>query len=292
MIRLGFSIVLSSVLLGALVAGMCRADEEETAIRQVVESYVASFNAGDAAALAELWAEDAEFITPGGETYQGREAIQGGFETFFKENEGAKLEVDVASIQVGEANTAVEQGTARVTFSDETVSETTYVARYTKQHDKWLMTNVRESDKAPSHYEQLKGLEWLIGEWIDRDDKSSVHTTCKWTKNKNFISRSFAVSFDDQVDLEGTQVIGWDPSKQVIRSWIFDSDGGFGVGVWSQKGDRWTIRALRVLSDGRKASAVNVLTYVDENTFTWESTGREVDGELLPNLGPVTVVRK
>jgi hypothetical protein len=154
------------------------------------------------------------------------------------------------------------------------------------------MTNVRESDQAPSHYEQLKGLEWIVGEWIDRDENSSVHTTCKWTKNKNFISRSFAVSFGDQVNLEGTQVIGWDPSKQVIRSWIFDSDGGFGVGVWSQKGNRWTIRALRVLPDGRKASAVNVLTHVDDNSFTWESTGREVDGELLPNLGPITVVRK
>jgi uncharacterized protein (TIGR02246 family) len=253
---------------------------------------VASFNGGDAAALAELWAADAEFITPSGETFQGRDSILKGFETFFKENEGAKLEVDIASIQIEDANTAVEEGTARVTLPDQSVSETSYVARYTKQDDKWVMKSVREAEKPPSHYEQLKALEWFIGEWIDRDEKSSVHTTCRWTKNKNFISRSFAVTFGDQIDLEGTQVIGWDPSKQVIRSWIFDSDGGFGVGIWSQKGNRWTIRALRVLSDGRKASAVNVLTYVDENTFTWESTGREVDGEVLPNLGPITVVRK
>jgi uncharacterized protein (TIGR02246 family) len=279
-------------MFGAFLAGNGQAGEEETIIRKTVESYVASFNAGDAAALAELWARDAEFITPSGETVQGREQILKSFETFFKENEGAKLEVDIASIRAEDTNTIIEEGTARVTFPDESVSETNYVARYAKQDDKWLMTNVRESDKAPSHYEQLKGLEWMIGEWIDRDEKSSVRTTCKWTKNKNFISRSFAVSFNDQIDLEGTQVIGWDPSRQVIRSWMFDSDGGFGVGVWSPKGNRWTIRALRVLPDGRKASAVNVLTYVDENTFTWASTGREVDGEILPNLGPITVVRR
>jgi len=289
--RLGVSAV-SGVLLGAFLAGICAADEEEAAIRKVVDSYVTSFNAGDAAALAALWTEDAVFITPSGETFQGREAILKGFESFFEEHEGAKLEVDIASIRVEDANTAIEEGTARVTFPDQSVSETNYVARYAKQDDTWLMTNVRESDKSPSHYEQLKGLEWMIGEWIDRDEKSSVHTTCKWTKNKNFISRSFAVTFGDQIDLEGTQVIGWDPSRQVIRSWIFDSDGGFGVGVWSQRGDRWTIRALRVLADGRKASAVNVLTRVDDNAFTWESTGREVDGEVLPNLGPITVVRK
>ena len=122
--------------------------------------------------------------------------------------------------------------------------------------------------------------------------RSTSKTTCRWTKNKNFITRSFAVSIADLIDLEGTQVIGWDPAEKVIRSWLFDSDGGFGVGVWSRKERRWTIQALQVLPDGRRASSVNVLTQVDEDTFTWESTGREVDGEVLPNIGPVTVVRK
>ena len=116
--------------------------------------------------------------------------------------------------------------------------------------------------------------------------------TCRWTKNKSFITRSFGVSVKGRTDLEGTQVIGWDPAKKVIRSWLFDSDGSFGVGIWTRKGDRWTIQALQVLSDGRKATSVNVLTKVDDDTFTWESTGREVAGEVLPNIGPVTVVRK
>jgi hypothetical protein len=151
---------------------------------------------------------------------------------------------------------------------------------------------VRETVPAPSHYEQLKQLEWLIGRWVDRSEGSSVDTVCRWTKNRNFISRSFAVSFGDEIELEGTQVIGWDPDKKVIRSWLFDSDGGFAVGLWTRQGNRWKIQSLHVLGDGRKASSVNLLTYVDENKFTWESTDREVDGELLPNLGPVTVVRE
>jgi hypothetical protein len=166
------------------------------------------------------------------------------------------------------------------------------VARYVKQGDKWLLKSLHEAEKAPSHYEQLKELEWLIGEWVDTDEGASVRTTCRWTKNRNFITRSFAVSIGEITGLEGTQVIGWDPAEKVIRSWLFDSDGGFGVGVWSGKDNRWTIRALRVLPDGRKGSAVNVLRRVDEDTFTWESTGREVDGEVLPNVGPVTVSRK
>ncbi len=260
-------------------------------ISAAVKSYVSVFNRGDANAMASYWTEDAVFVAPSGEKHEGRQAIRKGFESFFKDNDGAKIEVDIASIVFEEADVAVEQGTSRVILADDSISETTYEARYKKEGGSWKLTSVRESVPAPSHYEQLKSLEWMIGQWGDGEN-SSVQTACRWTKNKNFISRSFAVSLGDQVDLEGTQVIGWDPGKQVIRSWLFDSDGGFAVGLWKQKDRQWKIQSLHVLPDGRKASSVNLLTQVDENTFTWESTGRAVDGEILPSLGPVTVKRR
>jgi hypothetical protein len=34
------------------------------------------------------------------------------------------------------------------------------------------------------------------------------------------------------------------------------------------------------------------MTYVDDNTFTWQSVNREVAGELLPNVDEVVVVRQ
>ena len=43
-------------------------------------------------------------------------------------------------------------------------------------------------------------------------------------------------------DLEGTQVIGWDPAAGTIRSWMFDSDGGFGEGTWSKKDNSWIVK--------------------------------------------------
>ena len=79
-----------------------------------------------------------------------------------------------------------------------------------------------------SHYEYLKDLEWMIGEWVDSDDNSTISTVCAWSKNRNFITRSFSVSIEGHIGLEGTQVIGWDPEKKRIRSWMFDSEGGFG----------------------------------------------------------------
>ena len=285
-------VLLAAGCLAAMAADPPQAGDDESAIRQMDDAYVAAFNRGDAAALAACWCEDGAYISPAGETWQGRAKIQEAFVSFFAENQGAKLEVEVASIRVEAPDAAVEEGTARVTAADQPVAETTYVARYLKQDGAWKLKSLQDADPAPSHYEQLQELEWMIGTWGDADENATVQTTCRWTKNKNFISRSFAVAIGDHVDLEGTQVIGWDPDKQVIRSWLFDSDGGFGVGLWSRDENRWTIRALQVLPDGRKGTAVNILTQVDEDKFTWESTGREIDGEILPNVGPVTVVRQ
>lgn len=92
--------------------------------------------------------------------------------------------------------------------------------------------------------------------------------------------------------LEGTQVVGWDPIESRIRSWTFDSEGGFGEGHWIQDGNRWLVKTSYVLASGERASALNVFTYVDQNTFRWQSIDREIAGELQPNIPEVTVVRQ
>ncbi len=274
-----------------LAAGSAHAADDEAAIRETVKAYVAAFNARDAKALASYWAENCRFDTPSGDLLEGRQAIQEAFADYLKEDEAAKLEVAIDSIGVIGGSEAIEKGTSRVTRSDGTVSETVYVARYTKENGQWKLKTLREADKAPSHYDHLKPLEWLIGDWVDADGDSVIRTSCKWTKNNNFITRSFTISTGDLVVLEGTQVIGWAPDKKVIRSWMFDSDGGTGVGIWTNDGARWTNRTVRILPDGRKASSVNVITRIDDNSFTWKSTSREVDGGLLPSVGPVTITR-
>ena len=37
---------------------------------------------------------------------------------------------------------------------------------------------------------------------------------------------------------------------------------------------------------------MNVFTPVDDNTFIWKALGRQVDGQYLPNIEEVKVVRK
>jgi hypothetical protein len=72
---------------------------------------------------------------------------------------------------------------------------------------------------------------------------------------------------------------------------VFDSDGGFGEGLWTRKGNAWHIQATGTLPDGSKSSSVNIITRLDDNTFTWQSINRQAAGELLPNVDEVVVAR-
>lgn len=127
--------------------------------------------------------------------------------------------------------------------------------------------------------------------WVDQDDQATIDTKCQWSKNQNFIIRSFQISIANEINLSGMQFIGWDPSEQKIRSWVFDSDGGFGHAIWAKRENRWVISAVATLPDGRKSTSVNIITPLDQDSMTWQATGREVDGEILPNIAAVTVKR-
>ena len=268
---------------------------DEATIRKAVKSYVAAFNRGDAKAVAGHWSGQGVYVDPSGRRFQGREAIQKEYESYFSETTGQRIELGRPSIRFLAPSVALEEGTARVSRAGEPPTATSYLAIHVKQGRAWKLDSVRETVVAaaePSHHEHLEQLQWLIGTWIDRDENSTIETVCEWTKNKNFITRSFAVSIKDRIEIEGTQVVGWDPEAKAVRSWMFDSEGGFGSALWSRSENRWTIKASRTLAGGEKASSVNILTRVDRNTMKWKSIGREVDGELLPNIDEVTVVRK
>lgn len=271
------------------------ANPEESAIRAAVASYTAAFNRGDAAALAALWSPEAVYTNPvTGQQVVGRAEIEKQFSAIFSEAKGAKLEAATNSVQFISPNVAIEQGTAKVVRPNEALEESEYSAVYVKRDGRWLLDRVTEEDVpvVPSRYEQLKELEWMIGTWVDQDENDRIETTCQWTKNRNFITRSFTVAVGDRIDMAGMQIIGWDPATKQIRSWVFDSDGAFGEGTWSKKDNRWYIQSTGTLPDGEKSSSTNIMTYIDENRFTWQSVNRQAGGEVLPNVDEVVVIRQ
>ncbi len=294
-------IVLCLIVLGGAVVNWSFAGQpgkpsgDEAAIRKADEAYVKAFNKHDAKALADLWSPDAVYLNrTTGDEVTGRAAIAEEFTAVFKGQPEVKLELSVQSIRFVSPNVAVEQGIAKTLAPKAKPEEEEYNAVYVRREGQWLLDRVTEKDKetTPSRYEQLKPLEWMIGRWVDKDDKVDIETECKWAKNQSFITRSFTVAAEGQINMSGIQIIGWDPVAKAIRSWTFDSDGGFAEGTWTFKKDRWFIRNKGVLADGRKASMLNVIKPVDQNSFTWQTIERTAGGELLPNINEVLIVRE
>jgi len=275
-----------------------RADqaEDEASIRRNVESYVVAYNNHDAKAVAAMWSPDAVYMDPStGDAAVGREEIEKVFAETLARFADATLEVDVKSIEFASPNVAIENGTARAIHPNDKPVETNYTAVNVKRDGKWLLDRISEEEPPappPSNYDHLNELEWMIGSWIDQAEGATVQTDCQWTKNQNFINRSFAIVVGDQVDMAGMQIIGWDPITKQIRSWVFDSDGGFAEGKWTRKGDHWLIQQTGASPDGSKTSAVNIITKVDDDSFTWQSIQREANGDVLPNVDEVLVVRR
>jgi hypothetical protein len=166
------------------------------------------------------------------------------------------------------------------------------VALHVRKGDQWEITQLTETPApAPPAYEALQALDWLVGSWQDKDEDQTVQTTISWSGNKNFLTCNFKVSGADGTDAQGWQVIGWDAGLRQIRSWTFDSNGGFGQAEWVPQGDHWLIQALNVLPDGSRATVEHVLTKVNDDKFTWQSQNRTLNGEPQPSLDPVEVSR-
>ncbi len=293
-------VLFAGALFAWCVAAAIAADEdpraaEEAAIHQAVDSYVAAFNAADAKALAAMWSPEAVYTNPlSGIQVVGREAIEQQFAGIFANSKAVRLEATTNSINFISPGVAIESGSAKVMEADQVVEQSEYTAIYLKRDGKWLLDRVTEEDviEVPSHSEQLKDLGWMVGHWVDQDESAAVVTDCNWSRNENFLIRTFSVQIGDNIDMSGMQLIGWDPAAKQIRSWVFDSDGGFGTGTWTKKNNRWSVQKRGVLPDGRASSAVNIFTQVDDSTMTLQSVNRMVDGELLPNVDEVKVTKE
>jgi uncharacterized protein (TIGR02246 family) len=268
---------------------------EEAAICANAEKYVEAFNRRDSQLMASMWSPDAVYMDPRtGEGVAGRDAIREQFDHALAGREDSKLAVAIDSIEFVSPNVAIEKGSTVLKYGNADMEESTYTAVHIKRDGKWLIDRISETQvpaPAPSNYEHLKPLEWMIGSWVDPDEAATVETQCAWTKNRNFITRSFAVVTKEGVEFSGMQIVGWDSVAKQIRSWVFDSHGGFGEGIWTADEENWNIQATGILTDGRKTSATNILKRIDNDSYTWESINREADGELQPNVSAVRILR-
>jgi uncharacterized protein (TIGR02246 family) len=269
---------------------------DEATIRANAAKYVEAHNRRDSKTMASMWSPEAVYIDEQtGEKAVGHDAIARQLDHEFAGADDAKLTIHIDSIDFLSPNVAVEKGTAEVTYGKRPAEKSEYTAVHVKRDGKWLLdrvTEVEEPTPPPSNYEHLKELDWMIGSWIDKDDNATIQTDSEWTKNRNFMTRAFAVAVGDKINMSGMQIVGWDPIAKQIRSWVFDSNGGYSDGKWKRKGDRWIVQQAGTLPDGGKTTSTNIFKHIDNNSYTWQAIDRTVDGEVLPNVDEVLIVRK
>jgi len=266
----------------------------ELEIERMNGEYSVAFNRGDYKALAAYYTEDADQTDgEGNVVVSGREAIERQLKDYFTENKGAEIKLSTDSVRSLTPEVMLEKGNSMVIRSDGHTTRSNYLAIHVKHDGKWLISHLTESASQPSAspYSHLQELEWMIGSWKDKTSEAEVNTTCQWAANKTFLTRSFSARSKERGQLEGTEVMGWDPIKGHIRAWIFDSEGGYSEAIWTRDGNRWLIQSVTTLPDGRKASAHHTITHVSDDKYTWESSDRVLDGEVRPNTEKIEIER-
>jgi uncharacterized protein (TIGR02246 family) len=268
---------------------------DEQAIRTASDAFAKAYNAHDPKAIAALFAPDGELVDSEGNAESGRAAVERVFTAVFDEFPEAAMSIDVTSVRFPSTYLAVEDGLATVVLEPGGKAEPNrYTATHMKYQDgNWRFVAVRDLQSgAPSAAEELEQLAWMIGDWVDESPDSLNVTSFQWTDNHRYILGQFTIRVAGQPVMSGSQRIAWDPMAKTLRNWVFDSEGGFAAGVFARGQDRWMIKQSGVTRDGERVSATNTITRLSKDRFSWESRDRTQGGEPLPDVGPVTVVRK
>ena len=287
--------VLSLLVVGPAnwASGQNQEDAAIAAVRKSAQQVMKLFNAGNGDDVAGMFLPKGELIDEAGVVYQGQQEIKDLLQSFFKQFPGAKLTLDIESIRlVGPV--AIEEGTRTMTTADGVEkSRFRYIAVWAKTERGWQLASFRDfaDDPEPTANDYLQPIAWIVGDWINEGADGTVAITYRWSDDKNFLLGEFQVNSVAGSPRKSTQRIGWDPSIGKIRSWLFDSDGGFAEGYWTMVEDGIVIKSSSVNPDGTVATATMDITTKDKDHFTIAGTDRIV-GDNLEDDFEITVTRR
>ena len=267
---------------------------DSQAIRQLSESLVDAFNRKDADNLAALFLPDAELIDDAGNTHLGRDGIRDVFTKFIELFPDAKMDLNIETVRLAAGELAIENGTRTVsTEGDAEKATNRYTMVHVKRDGKWQIAVVREVPEDPelTPRDRLVPLAWLIGDWVDEDAEAAVTISCRWDQSGNFLLADFTAKVRGETVMQSKQRIGWDPLAKGVRSWVFDSDGGYGEGRWTEVNGNWIIKSAAVLPDGTTGSATIFFEPLEGDRFLMKGFDRVQGNSVEPDF-EATVVRK
>lgn len=275
--------------------GAFKIPEEEQPFWDAAQKFLDAYAQRDAKSIGEMFTDDAEMFDEFGEVTQGREAIVAMYQQVFTESPDALItEINLHKVRYVSDDVAIEEGRAvSKPSADATPNISRYVAIHVREDGVWRIDMLKNFAQAGlSRDQQLQRVAWLVGEWVSEDDESVVQTECDWSEDGNYLLRRFTIRIEGSDVMQGVQRIGWDPVQNQIRSWTFDSEGGFVEGAWTQNGDRWIVVSSGVNSEGQTASGTAVYTIIDAEMVTWQFRNLVIGSELREDLEPIVMTRR
>jgi ketosteroid isomerase-like protein len=288
--------LLSGITWRVQAADPATGSADEQSLRTACEGYEKVVNSGDVAAIVKCWTPDADYVNDSGETFKGRPALTKLFKDNLPSLKGKKFSFQTKSLRMIAPGVAVEDGIGSLTGDDDDQSQpvTRYTAVWTRSGNDWLISSVRDLGDLPADEKSaapLKQLNWMVGDWHSDASEAQVEMSCAPALDGKFLKQKYEVKAKDGQSFSVVTLIGWDPSSGQIHSWFFDSRGGFGDGLWTRDGNSWKITAGGIVSDGRHGSSTNVWKFIDNNTASWQSKDRQLEGIPMPETD-VKFVRK
>lgn len=269
-------------------------DDAKAAVASRVASYVAAFNRRDVTACTEHWSKSAEYIVNGtAKPVVGRKAIGEALEQLLSTDEQFEFTVNHQRFRAVSDSVVIEEGVARLESETHGIEYAHYLVVHVKQNGTWYRDSIREthigtlSASAPDSEE----LESLVGRWIHTSKEITLTVQSSWTHNRRFITRNFELKDKNGNKTTATEIIGWDPAAGVLRSWSFDSQGGFEQAVWNRDGDQWLIKVDAVLPDGSTATEQRMLAVDSDGKLRSRIIEQQFGGRLLPGSEAITLVR-
>ena len=255
---------------------------------------MAAFNRGNARDVAALFVPNAELTDDAGNVHKGRKEIETIVTAFFEKFPGAQMRQKIKSTRVILPWMAIEDGEQTIITKDgKEKSDNEIAAVLVRLDTGWAFAAVRERrhEEEPSLHERLEPLSWLVGDWVDEDPNVNITFSCRWSEDRNFLLVEYEPRMRGKTEIKSVQRIGWDPLTERVRSWVFDSDGGYGEGHWTLVDKSWIVKSTAVMPDGKTGSATIVLEPVSRDKFLTKGFDRILGDSTLPDFQAV-IVRK
>lgn len=279
------------LLISAAQAADNAVDEAESkAIDESIAGYAGAYNDANIEALGTFWATDSDFVDHRGRRYAGRDEIKALFRKALVDGPGYQLKLNVTSRRFLRPDLAIDDGTLELTEPSGEVESGRYVTVWAKVDGKWVIQNARDMPSDPdtkaTDQNPLSNLQFLVGNWTleEADTAAKVSVACDWKANGKFLVQEFSTAVEGSEPFTVTVWIGYDPVAGHVRSWYFDSSGGFGSADWLEREDGWSTATSGVLPDGRTTTSDARWTQIDDDSIGMTLMNAEVAGEVLSDI--------